>query len=125
MYASGRFADYMGTRILLVDDDVSLLELYAGILICSSYNVDTAEDGAAAWKSLNDHSYDLLITDNQMPRVTGLELIKKLRSQEMAMSVMLGVGNDVTDGGNFNNTRGCNLTPHCQNLLPSSSYWTP
>ncbi len=60
-------------RILLVDDDISLLELNAGVLIGSGYNVDTAADGADAWKALHDLNYDLLITDNKMPRVTGLE----------------------------------------------------
>jgi CheY-like chemotaxis protein len=75
-------------RILLVDDDPHLLELNAVVLIRSGYNVDTAADGADAWKALHDISYDLLITDNKMPRVTGLELIKKLRSEEMTLPVI-------------------------------------
>jgi DNA-binding response OmpR family regulator len=79
-------------RILLVDDDIYARELNAGILIRFGYNVDTAEDGAAAWKALNDHAYDLLITDNRMPRVTGLELIKKLRSVDMTLPVILASG---------------------------------
>jgi DNA-binding response OmpR family regulator len=79
-------------RILLVDDDVYARELNAGVLIRFGYNVDTAEDGAAAWKALNDHAYDLLITDNRMPRVTGLELIKKLRSVDMTLPVILASG---------------------------------
>ena len=79
-------------RILLVDDDVYVRELNAGVLIRSGYQVDTANDGADAWKALNDQSYDLLITDNKMPRVTGLELIKKLRSEDMALPVILASG---------------------------------
>jgi len=79
-------------RILLVDDDPYARELNAGVLIRSGYNVDIAGDGADAWKSLNDVSYDLLITDNQMPRVTGLELIKKLRSEDKTMPIILASG---------------------------------
>jgi DNA-binding response OmpR family regulator len=79
-------------RILLVDDDIYARELNAGVLIRFGYNVDTAEDGAAAWKALNDHSYDLLITDNRMPRVTGLELIKKVRSVDMTLPIILASG---------------------------------
>ena len=79
-------------RILLVDDDLYIRELNAGVLIRSGYQVDTANDGADAWKALNDQSYDLLITDNKMPRVTGLELIKKLRSEDMALPVILASG---------------------------------
>jgi DNA-binding response OmpR family regulator len=79
-------------RILLVDDDLYARELNAGALIRSGYKVDTAIDGADAWKALNDDSYDLLITDNKMPRVTGLDLIKKLRSEDMTLPVILASG---------------------------------
>src|ERR1700691_5489527 len=79
-------------RILLVDDDLYARELNAGVLIRSGYNVDTAQDGADAWKALNDASYDLLITDNRMPRVTGMDLIKKLRSEDMTLPVILASG---------------------------------
>jgi len=43
--------------------------------------VDTAEDGQAGWEALQGKRYDLLITDNNMPRVTGVELLKRLRSE--------------------------------------------
>jgi DNA-binding response OmpR family regulator len=79
-------------RILLVDDDFYVRELNAGVLIRLGYKVDTAGDGADAWKSLNEQNYDLLITDNKMPRVTGLELIKKLRSEDMTLPVILASG---------------------------------
>jgi DNA-binding response OmpR family regulator len=79
-------------RILLVDDDYYVRELNAGVLIQSGYTVDTAEDGAEAWKALKDISYDLLITDHKMPRVTGVDLILKLRSEEMTLPVILTSG---------------------------------
>jgi DNA-binding response OmpR family regulator len=76
-------------RILLVDDDIYTQEMNAGTLIRTGYNVETADDGADAWKALNARNYDLLITDNYMPRLTGLELIQKLRSADMKLSVIL------------------------------------
>jgi len=79
-------------RILLVDDDFYIRELNAGVLTRFGYKVDTANDGADAWKALNGQSYDLLITDNRMPRVTGMELIKKLRSEDMMLPVILASG---------------------------------
>jgi DNA-binding response OmpR family regulator len=86
-------------RILLVDDDSHLLELNAVALIRFGYDVDTAEDGASAWQALHDInvSYDLLITDNKMPKVTGLELIKKMRSEEMTLPVILAPGTIPTE----------------------------
>lgn len=67
-------------------------KLHAGILIRAGYDVNTAKDGADAWNTLNLASYDLLITDNKMPKVTGLELIKKLRYENMMLPVILASG---------------------------------
>jgi len=79
-------------RILTVDDDVSLRRLNLEVLSSSGYEVDVAEDGAAAWEALNTDSYDLMITDNNMPRLTGIELLKKLRSARMALPVIMATG---------------------------------
>ena len=86
-------------RILLADDELHAREFTAGVLIRFGYDVDTAEDGAAAWEALHDINirYDLLITDNNMPRMTGLELIKKLRSEEMILPVILMSGTAPTE----------------------------
>jgi len=84
-------------RILLVDDDRDVRQLNAGVLVRAGYRVDTAEDGAAGWRALNANRYDLLITDNTMPGVTGLELIKKLRSEDMTLSVILASGTAPTE----------------------------
>ena len=79
-------------RILVADDDSGIRELIALSLIRSGYEVDTARDGAEAWKALNEVSYYLLITDYKMPKMTGLELIQLLRSKEMALPVILVSG---------------------------------
>ena len=83
--------------ILLVEDDRDLLQINAEVLRQSGYQVDTAEDGASGWRALNARSYDVLITDHTMPRVTGLDLIKKLRSEEMQLSVILASGTVPTE----------------------------
>jgi len=54
--------------------------------------VDAAADGAAAWESLCADYYDLMITDNHMPKLTGVELLKKLRSARMALPVIMATG---------------------------------
>ena len=81
-------------RILVVDDDADIRLLNCEVLIRSGYQVDTAEDGAAGWKMLHavcssPASYDLLITDNNMPKISGVELVKKLRAARMALPVIL------------------------------------
>jgi DNA-binding response OmpR family regulator len=67
-------------RILLVEDDSGLLRLNAEVLKRSGYDVDAVEDGAAAWDTLQLNRYDLMVTDNKMPRVSGVELLKKLQA---------------------------------------------
>ncbi len=76
-------------RILVVDDELDICSLNAEVLLELGYHVDAANDGAAAWRALNAGHYDLLITDNNMPAVTGLELIKKLRAEDMKLPVIL------------------------------------
>jgi CheY-like chemotaxis protein len=76
-------------RILVVEDDENLRELNAGALVQSGYAVDVAEDGAAAWEAVHAKRYDLLITDNHMPRLTGIELLKRLRSARMELPVIM------------------------------------
>lgn len=66
-----------------------MLKLNTRMLKRSGYEVDTAEDGAAAWEVLNADSYDLLITDNVMPKVTGVELLGKLRAARMPLPVIM------------------------------------
>jgi DNA-binding response OmpR family regulator len=79
-------------RILVVEDDTAIRQFSAEVLVRSGYQVDAAEDGAAAWEALYTSSYDLLITDNNMPNVSGVELLKRLRSACMTLPVILATG---------------------------------
>ena len=48
--------------------------------------------GASAWDALLVNDYDLLITDNDMPKVTGVDLLKKVHATRMAMPVVMATG---------------------------------
>jgi two-component system chemotaxis response regulator CheY len=65
-------------RILYADDDASLRRAGQLILTREGYSVTTVPDGAEAFSALHLDCYDLLITDNNMPRLSGLGLITKL-----------------------------------------------
>ena len=73
----------------MVDDDISIRRLSTEMLIRSGYQVDAAADGAAGWKALQGNSYDLVITDNFMPKVTGVEMVKKLHAAGMKLPVIM------------------------------------
>ena len=65
--------------ILLVDDDPVILELMQEILRPGAYAVDIAHNGREAVERLEDHPYDLVLTDMVMPEMQGLELLQHLR----------------------------------------------
>ena len=79
-------------RILVVEDNREQRQTNAMVLAFTGYTVDMAENGAAAWEALQTSRYDLLITDNHMPKLTGLELLKKLRSAGMKLPVIMATG---------------------------------
>jgi DNA-binding response OmpR family regulator len=76
-------------RILVADDEPDLRRLCSEVLIRIGYHVDSAEDGAVAWQALNDQRYDLLLTDNKMPKVTGIDLLRKVHAARLALPVIM------------------------------------
>jgi DNA-binding response OmpR family regulator len=79
-------------RILVAEDDHELCLINTMVLTCAGYAVDNAEDGAAAWEALCAKRYNLLITDNHMPKLPGIELLKKLRSARMELPIIMATG---------------------------------
>jgi DNA-binding response OmpR family regulator len=84
-------------RILVVEDDLTICQLNADVLRHFGYQVDAAEDGAAAWDTLQRNRYDLMVTDNDMPKVSGVELLHKLHAAHMALPVILATGKPPQD----------------------------
>ena len=81
-----------GEAILVVEDEAIIRRCGFAVLRDSGFHVDTAEDGAAAWNAFcmadaNEPAYDLLITDNNMPKLTGLELIEKRRAAQIRVTM--------------------------------------
>jgi DNA-binding response OmpR family regulator len=78
-------------RILVVDDEPDIRRINAETLTNSGYEVDTAEDGQVGWKAVSHapESYALLITDHNMPGLTGLALVKKLRDARITLPVVM------------------------------------
>ncbi|MEM9493548.1 MAG: response regulator, partial [Myxococcota bacterium] len=67
-------------RALVVDDSRAIREAVRGVVRSAGYWVDVAEDGEAAWTALAAAAYELVITDIEMPRLSGLELIARMRA---------------------------------------------
>jgi len=63
-----------GKRVLIVDDSLTVRELQRKLLTSHGYHAEVAVDGMDGWNALQAGTYDLVITDVDMPRVDGIEL---------------------------------------------------
>jgi DNA-binding response OmpR family regulator len=79
-------------RILIVDDDEDIRRLDLEALAGAGYKVDGAADGVAAWDVIQLNRYDLLVTDYNMPRMSGVELLLKIHTARMALPVIMVSG---------------------------------
>jgi CheY-like chemotaxis protein len=84
----------LASRILMIDDDRDIRQLCAEMLTGFGYRVDTAEDGEAGWEVLREgiqdpDSYDLLITDYSMRKMSGVDLIRQMRAARITLPVIL------------------------------------
>ena len=77
----------MKKHILLVDDDASLRTTLRTCLEMVGFTCTEAKDGQDARGRLEVDRPDLIVTDHQMPRVTGLELVKALKSQKNTVTI--------------------------------------
>jgi two-component system sensor histidine kinase and response regulator WspE len=67
-------------RILVVDDSLTVREMERKLLSAHGYTVDVAIDGMDGWNMLRSAEYELLVTDIDMPRMDGIELVTLVRA---------------------------------------------
>lgn len=74
-------------RVLVVDDSLTVRELERKLLLSRGYEVAVAVDGMDGWNALRAEDFDLLITDIDMPRMDGIELVTLLRRDSRLQSL--------------------------------------
>ena len=98
----------MTKRVLVVEDNELNLKLFCDLLKAHGFETDAVRDGRDAYGRARAFSPDLIITDIQLPHVTGLELIGELRADEalaavpiMAVTAYAGMGDEgrIRDAG--------------------------
>jgi len=80
-------AEVARKRILVVDDSLTVRELQRKLLLNRGYEVAVAVDGMDGWNALRAEHFDLLITDIDMPRMDGIELVTLLRRDNRLQSM--------------------------------------
>ncbi len=95
----------MGTdkniSILVVEDNEKIRKLLCNILTNVGFsNVSEADNGETAWAKIENSKFDLILTDWMMPKMDGLELLKKIRTGDVLLKtvpVMMITASDSTE----------------------------
>lgn len=73
--------------ILLVDDDLTLREMYAERLKAEGFSVEMAKDGEEALSKATELKPNVILLDIMMPKINGLDVLKRLREQDETKSI--------------------------------------
>jgi EAL domain-containing protein (putative c-di-GMP-specific phosphodiesterase class I) len=84
-------------RILVVDDERDLLEVLGAQLADAGWQVDTASDGRAALGLVDGHRYEVVLSDIDMPGMSGVELLREIRAHDLDVPVLLITGHPRVD----------------------------
>jgi two-component system alkaline phosphatase synthesis response regulator PhoP len=84
-------------RILVIDDEQSILDLVSAYLRQEGYRVDTARDGPSGLKAARAYQPDLVVLDWMLPGMDGLELLTRLRRESDVYVILLTAKSEETD----------------------------
>lgn len=91
----------MQYKILIADDEDDIREIMAKKIAQEKYQVITAADGEEAWAKIKSESPDVILLDLNMPKMDGLEVLKKLRqnppSAKWQPVIIISARNEVSD----------------------------
>ncbi|MCP4346326.1 MAG: hybrid sensor histidine kinase/response regulator [Desulfobacterales bacterium] len=76
-----------GKHILVVDDSITVREMERKLLMSKGYQVDVAVDGMEAWNLVRTNTYDMVVSDIDMPRMNGFELISHIKQNDNLKSL--------------------------------------
>ena len=85
-------------RVLHVDDDVSFLEVSKRVLSMeNNFEINDAESADEAFEKLEKQTYDVIVSDYEMPLKNGLEFLKELREKNIQIPFILFLGKERED----------------------------
>jgi len=87
----------MAKKILIVDDDAPLRELYQQLLSGEGYEVETALDGKEGLDKILQNAYDLILLDIMMPQIDGIGILDKLSEDNIKHGPIILMTNLIND----------------------------
>jgi len=81
-------------RILLAEDEKKVADIITRGLKAERYAVDVCHDGQAAWETAEAYDYDLIILDLMLPKLTGTEVLEKVRRDNQHVPILILTARD-------------------------------
>jgi two-component system OmpR family response regulator len=94
---TGAGANEKPTRVLVVDDELNITELVSLGLRYEGFDVSSAHDGRGALRAIRDFKPELVILDVTMPDIDGLEVVRRMRSENIWIPVIFLTARDATE----------------------------
>ena len=85
------------TRVLVVDDEKSIRMTLKEFLDEANYDVETAEDADVASQLLENEAFDVVVSDIILPRMSGVQLLQKIRQAAPDVQVIMMTGEPTAD----------------------------
>ena len=82
----------MKVRLLIVDDEADIRNMLSRHFRYHGYDVETAENGFIALEKLDQASYQVVVSDIMMPKMTGVQLLEAIRQQHPMVHVIMMTG---------------------------------
>jgi two-component system sensor histidine kinase and response regulator WspE len=76
---AARSEDTRSKRVLVVDDSITVREVQRQLLVNQGYEVEVAVDGMEGWNAVQQGHFDLIVTDIDMPRLNGIDLVRMIK----------------------------------------------
>ncbi len=84
-------------KALVIDDDKIALDLFTFHLNSAGYDLTTAENGSSGMKLIRDNEYDVVLTDLQLPDVTGIDVVRESKKVSPTTEIIVVTGHDSTE----------------------------
>ena len=84
-------------RILVVEDEKKVADMIARGLKAEGYAVDVALDGQSGWDMANGCEYDLVVLDLMLPKLSGTEILQRIRRKNQQVPILILTARDATD----------------------------
>ncbi len=99
-------------KILIVEDDPFIVDIYAAQLKARGYSVDTANDGQMALEKIKNNCPDLLLLDLILPNMDGWEVLKNLRQDPRTKDLKVFVISNLNQNDNADNITHFNVAKY-------------